>query len=95
MVEKKSKNGKEAISLSGTLENVDEKFDYLINQANAFYKSKQYQDVIDVAQYILTSVDKGSEEAKMLLEKAKTALSQAAKDAAMDVKNTMGMTNNQ
>lgn len=56
----------------------DQKVRYLIAEANKFYNAKNFQPVIDIAQYILKNVDKNSKEAKNLLEKAKQGLQASA-----------------
>ncbi|MDD5070586.1 MAG: hypothetical protein PHV17_07625 [Candidatus Omnitrophica bacterium] len=85
-----AESSKEAIAAAGSLANVQEKKDYLINQAKTLYDSKKFQDVVDIAQYILQSLDTESSEAKSLLEKARQALvekTQAALNGAVgDIK---------
>jgi hypothetical protein len=83
-------SGREAIDISKTLETAEEKVDYLVGQAKAFYNSERFQEAIDVAQYILSALDKDSQEAKDLLEKAKQKLVEAAKGAAEDMKKKLG-----
>jgi len=83
-------SGKEAITVAKALATADEKVDYLIKEAQAFYNSKSFQDVIDVAQYILTYVDSDSQQAKDLLEKAKSALTGQIDKAADDLKKGIG-----
>ena len=76
--QEKAASSREAIELAKAMETVQPKADYLIKQARAFYNSKEFQQSIDIAQYILRAVDKDSQAAKDLLEKAKQALTQAA-----------------
>lgn len=73
--QKKAASSKEAIESAKTLTTVEAKVNYLLQQARAFYNSKDFQQTIDIAQYILTYLDKNSQEAKSLLEKAKEQLS--------------------
>ena len=82
---KKAGSSQEAIETSKTMQTVQEKADYLVGQAKAFYNSKDFQGVVDTAQYILTYLDKNSEEAKSLLEKAKGQLKEAAGKALGDM----------
>ena len=84
---------KQAIEIAKTLKTAEEKAKYLIAQAEAFYNSKRFQDAIDIAQYILRYVDKDSQEAKNLLEKAKDALASAATQKVEDVKKSFGIGN--
>lgn len=88
--EKKVASSNEAIEASKSMETVEQKVDYLVGQAEAFYNSKEFQGTVDIAQYILRYVDKDSQEAKNLLERAKQALVAKAQEAvgtaAEDVK---------
>ena len=68
------------------METTEQKADYLLKQANAFYNSKEFQEAVNTAQYILRYLDKDSQQAKDLLQKAKEALASAAKGAVEDVK---------
>ena len=45
--------GKEIIAQAQSLKTVKEKIDYLISQAQTFYNSENFQDVVEIAQYIL------------------------------------------
>nr|MBP7088304.1 hypothetical protein [Candidatus Omnitrophota bacterium] len=87
---KKAGSSDDAITLAKAMETAEEKADYLITQAKAFYNSKEFQQSIDIAQYILQYVDKNSQDAKNLLEKAKEALKQKAQEAVTDVKSKIG-----
>jgi len=81
-----SASGNEAITVAKALATADEKVDYLIKEAQAFYNSKSFQDAVDIAQYILRYVDSDSQKAKDLLEKAKNALTGQIDKAADDIK---------
>jgi len=87
--QEKATSSKEAIDTAKSMETAEQKADYLIKQAKAFYDSKEFQQAVDIAQYVLRYVDKDSQEAKNLLEKAKEALAQAAKGAVEDVKQKL------
>ncbi len=86
----KSGSSTEAINTSKAMETVKEKTDYLISQAKAFHNSKDFQGAIDIAQHVLSTLDKDSAAAKDLLAKAKSALEAKAKSAAEDVKGALG-----
>ena len=88
--EKPAASSKDAIDIAKTLETADEKTSYLIKQAKYFYNSKEFQEAVKTAQYILSYVDKNSQPAKDLLEKAKRELSQAATTAVEDAKQRLG-----
>lgn len=88
--QQKASSVSEVIKTSETMPTVKAKVDYLVGQANAFYNSKEYQQVADIANYILSKVDQNSQDARSLLEKAKTALSAAAKNAVSDVTKGLG-----
>ena len=88
--EKKAASSNEAIEASKSMETVQQKVDYLVGQAEVFYNSKEFQGTVDIAQYILRYLDKDSQEATSLLERAKQALVAKAQEAvgtaAEDVK---------
>lgn len=86
---KKEATSKDAIKVAESMSTLKEKADYLIGQAKAFYGSKQFQDAIDSAQYVLRYLDKESEEAKGLIQKAKDALTTQAQKAVDDAKKAM------
>lgn len=79
----------EAIQKSQTFKDVKERVNYLIAKAQALYNSKQYQDAIDVATYILNKIDPNSEKAKSLIEKAKAQLQATAQKALGNVSNKL------
>lgn len=81
-----SASSKEAINKAAALETVQQKADFLIGEAQAFYNSEKFQDAVDLAQYVLNTLDKDSQAAKDLVEKAKQALAQAVESAASDLK---------
>ncbi len=83
---KKEVSGSAAIQQSQVMATVDEKVSYLSAQAKAFINSKEYDQAVSVAQYILSNVDRNSAEAKLLLEKAKTELTAQAKAKMEEVK---------
>ncbi len=85
-----AKTSKEAIALADKLKTVGEKKDYLIAQAQAFYKSEEFEQVVEVTQYVLGSLDKDSNVAKNLIEKAKNELRVQATSKVEDVKNALG-----
>ena len=82
--QEKAVSGSEAIEIAKAMETMQQKAAYLIQQANAFYNSQEFQQAVDVAHYILRYVDEDSQEAKDLLTKAKDALTAAAKGAVAD-----------
>ena len=86
---KKAESGREAIQTAKAMETDEEKIDYLIAQTKAFYNSKEFQDAVDIARYILRYLDRDSQEAKNLLEKAKDALEAQLKAAAEDAKKNL------
>jgi len=85
-----AKTSKEAIALADKLKTVNEKKDYLIAQTESFYKSEEFEQVVEVAQYVLGNLDKDSNVAKHLIEKAKNKLKEQAQDKVNEVKNSLG-----
>jgi hypothetical protein len=86
---KKSSSSNEAIQNSQALKTVQEKANYLIGQARAFYNSKQYQDAVNAAQYVLNKLDSNSQQAKDLIEKANVQLQAAAQKAMGGMSNKL------
>ncbi|MFC1657864.1 hypothetical protein ACFL1D_00610 [Candidatus Omnitrophota bacterium] len=87
--QEKAASSREAIEAAKAMETMEQKAAYLIQQAKAFYNSQDFKNAVNTAQYILSYVDKDSQAAKDLLEKAKQALASAAKGAMEDVKKVM------
>jgi uncharacterized lipoprotein YehR (DUF1307 family) len=83
---KKSASGKEAIKTANSMETLEQKTSYLIKQAKAFYNAREFQEAVNIAQHILTYLDKDSQAARDLLDKARNQLAAAVKGAAEDAK---------
>ncbi|HOX53969.1 MAG: hypothetical protein PHI86_02020 [Candidatus Omnitrophica bacterium] len=86
---KKEASSLDAIKVAEAMKTVKEKTDYLLAQAQAFYNSKDFQNAIDAAQYVLRNLDKESMTAKNLITKAKEALAAEAQKAVDRVKNSI------
>jgi len=86
---KKAESSKEAIQTAKAMETTEEKVDYLIGQAKAFYNSKEFQNAVDAAQYVLRYLDRDSQEARKLLDDAKAALKAEARKAVEDAKKKL------
>lgn len=82
--QKKAASSEEAIETTKSMETAEQKIDYLVKQARAFYNSEEYQDAVDTAKYILKNLDKDSQEARDILEKAKNELTSTVKGAVED-----------
>jgi len=87
---KKAANSAEAIEQTKTMKTVEEKVNYLVGQANAFISSKEFDQAIRTAQYILSNLDKESAAAESIIEKAKAEMAKAAQAAMDDAKKKMG-----
>ena len=74
----KAESSRAAIDNVKTMQTVQEKTDYLLSQAKAFYNSKDFQGAVDIAQHVLRYLDKDSQAAKDLLTKAKEQLTAQA-----------------
>jgi len=81
---------KEAIAAAKNLSLTKEKVGYLVTQANNLYSSEKFQDVVDIAKYILTYLDKDSQPAKNLLDKAKSKLTSMLEQKASDYSQKIG-----
>ena len=66
--EKQPLDSKGVITNSQLFQSLDEKISYLLLKGNEFVKNDQYDDAKEVAEYILTKLDDGSEEAEVLLK---------------------------
>ena len=62
----------------------------MVTQANNLYSSEKFQDVVDIAKYILTYLDKDSQPAKNLLDKAKSKLTSMLEQKASDYSQKIG-----
>jgi len=78
-----------AIQKAQTMATIQEKTTFLVNEAQAFYNSKQFQSAVDVAQYVLRYLDKDSTAAKDLLQKAQEALTAQLQQAGAEAKKTI------
>ena len=83
----------EAITQAKTLPSADEQVKYLVNQANAFVNSKNFDDAINTAKYILSELDQNSQEAKSILEKAQEELKKMAGAKLDEMKGKLGVAN--
>ncbi len=86
----KAGSSTEAIDYAKTLANVQEQTNYLVGQAKAFYSSKEFQNAVDTAQYVLRYLDKDNPEAQNLLTKAKEAITAQLKQKAEEAKKKYG-----
>ena len=71
---KQAVSSSEAIQHAKTLKTPEQQADYLVNRAQAFAKSEDYQEAIATAQYVLSSVDAHSHAATDLLEQAEAKM---------------------
>ncbi len=83
---KKEESPGAAIQKSQTFATDKQRADYLIGQAKAFYNSKQYNDAMSIAQYVISYVDSNSTAAKSIIEKARDQITAQAKQAAENMK---------
>jgi hypothetical protein len=89
--EPKAASSREAIQNAEDMQaSVEEKSRYLIGQAKSMIASDQFQGAIDIAQYVLTVLDRDSQEAKAILERARQELASAGQKAVGDAKKSLG-----
>lgn len=86
----KTANSSEAIKAAKSMEGVEAQAKYLISEANAFVSSKQFDDAINAAKYVLSNLDQNSMEAQKIIEKAKAELEAMAKQKAEEMKAKLG-----
>jgi hypothetical protein len=87
---KKAANSQEAIENSKSKATVQEQVDYLAGQAKSFVNSKNYDQAVSVANYILANLDQNSQQAKDILDQAKAEMQKTAQKALDDMKNKLG-----
>jgi hypothetical protein len=71
---KKVNTSQEAIKIAQGMETPEKKINYLMAQANAFFKEKDFQEAINISQYILWNLDSNSEAAKKMMRTAQDAM---------------------
>jgi uncharacterized lipoprotein YehR (DUF1307 family) len=82
----KEASSQAAIQKSQSMATIQQKTDYLVGQARAFINSKNFEQAVNVAQYTLSNVNSNSQEARALLEKAKSEIVAQANKAMADAK---------
>ena len=82
----KSQNASEAIDHAQTLQSVEDQAKYLVSEANGFINSKQFDEAIKSAKYILSKLDAESKEAQSIIEKAQAELKKMAEEKAAEMK---------
>ena len=85
----KAANSEQAIQQASNMPTNEGRINYLISEANAFIDSKKFDEAINIAQYVLAYLDKQSQEAQSILEKAKTELAALAKEKAGEIAGEM------
>ena len=87
---KKAANSQEAIENAKQMKTVEEQANYLVGQANAFVNSKNFDEAINTAKYVLANLDSNSQAAKDIVTKATEEMKKAAMGAVDDMKNKLG-----
>lgn len=82
----KAATPKEAIETSKTMDATKARVNYLVAQAKAFYKAKDYKGSIELAKYVINFVDENSTAAQDILKKAQADLKAQMEQAASDLK---------
>ena len=85
--ERKRSTSAAVIDKARAMKNVQEKMNYLVGQARAFYNSNEYQKSIEVARTAL-QYDPDSVDARQILEKAKNELKAASTKMLDDVQKS-------
>jgi len=88
---RKASTGKEAIKIAGTMDTKEKQEEYLEKQARMFFEDKEFQQAVEISQYVLTDLNEGSEGAKRLIAKAQNAMAvQAAAGTGAPEKTVPG-----
>lgn len=90
--QKKAASSKEAIEKSKTMATLEEKVDYLTEQAEAFYESKEYKEAMDTAQYVIDNLKADAQKAKRILEESQTKFKSVAEKMVADLKEKVNNT---
>jgi len=85
----KAASSTEAIDVAKAMETVEAKSKYLVQQANAFISSEQFDEAIKTAKYVLANLDSESQDAKSIIERAKEELAKKAEGAVADMKDKL------
>ena len=88
--QKPAGNAQQAIEESKAKGSVQEQVNYLAGQAKAFVNSKNYDQAMTAANYILANLDNNSQVAKDILEKAKAELQKVAEAKVKELKSSFG-----
>ena len=88
--QKQAANSQAAIEQSKTMKTADEQAKFLVNQANSFISSKQFDQAVETARYVLSKLDANSQEAKATLQRATDEMKKAAQGAMNDMKKKIG-----
>ena len=86
----KAKSSSEAIELSKDKTSVEAQTKHLVLQANGFLNSKQFDEAVNTAKYVLRKLDANSIEAKKIIEEAKKKLEKIALENMSEVKGRIG-----
>ncbi len=79
---KKVTSSQEAIQVAETLKEAEDKINYLVDQAEYFLHTKNYQEASKTAQYVLRKLDAKNEEAQNVVTSAQEEIGKAADEAA-------------
>jgi hypothetical protein len=86
----RAKDSREAIELSKAKTSVEAQAQYLVQQANSFINSDQFDEAIKTAKYILSELDSNSQAAENIIEKAQAEMKQMAEQKLQEVKGKLG-----
>ena len=86
----KAQSSGEAIELSKAKATVEEQAKFLIQQANSFVNSDNFDEAIKTAKYILSNLDANSTAAKDIIAKAEVELKKLAEQKLQEVKGKLG-----
>lgn len=87
---KRAANSQEAISNAKSMKTVEEQVNYLVGQANGFVNSKNFDEAINTAKYVLANLDSNSQAAQNIVTKATEEMKKAAMGAVDDMKKKLG-----
>ncbi len=86
----RAQNSGEAIELSKVKATVEAQAKYLVQQANGFINSDQFDEAIKTARYVLSNLDSKSTAAQGIIEKAQAELKKIADQKIREIKGKLG-----
>ena len=76
-----AKTSSEAIEIANLQSNTEKQVDYLVKQAEQFLDDDNYDEAINVANYVISHLDKDSQQAQEIMAQASIEMEQVTQQA--------------